>query len=110
LANQPPLHRMDSRFASRHAVSGAVNLVGRTLLAEALAMNANSIVLRMDKEGRVTFFNEFADKFLGFRKEDIIGKNVVGTIVPEREVKFGLSEQLIDNGMKDGIIRRCFFQ
>ncbi|MDD5169510.1 MAG: PAS domain S-box protein, partial [Syntrophales bacterium] len=50
-----------------------------------LVENANSIILRMDKEGRITFFNEFAEKFFGFRKEDIIGKSVVGTIVPERE-------------------------
>ncbi len=51
-----------------------------------LVENANSIILRMDKEGRVTFFNEFAQGFFGFREEDIIGRNVVGTIVPEKEI------------------------
>jgi PAS domain S-box-containing protein len=50
-----------------------------------LVENANSIILRMDKEGRVTFFNEFAERFFGFPKEEIIGQNVVGTIVPEKE-------------------------
>ncbi|MCX5815027.1 MAG: transporter substrate-binding domain-containing protein [Proteobacteria bacterium] len=50
-----------------------------------LVENANSIILRMDKEGRITFFNEFAQRFFGFLKEDIIGRNVVGTIVPEQE-------------------------
>ncbi|MCX5826681.1 MAG: PAS domain S-box protein [Deltaproteobacteria bacterium] len=50
-----------------------------------LVENANSIILRMDKEGRVIFFNEFAERFFGFRKEDIVGQSVVGTIVPARE-------------------------
>ena len=50
-----------------------------------LVENANSIILRMDKGGRVTFINEFAERFFGFRKEDITGQNVVGAIVPARE-------------------------
>ncbi|MCZ3364676.1 PAS domain S-box protein [Methanobacterium veterum] len=50
-----------------------------------LVENANSIILKMDKKGRITFFNEFAEKFFGFNKEKIMGKNVIGTIVPETE-------------------------
>lgn len=50
-----------------------------------LVENANTIILRMDREGRVTFFNEFAQKFFGYTEEEILGKHVVGTIVPERE-------------------------
>ncbi len=50
-----------------------------------LVENANSIILRMDRSGNVTFFNEFAQRFFGYSEEEILGKNVVGTIVPERE-------------------------
>ncbi len=50
-----------------------------------LVENANSIIMRMDKVGRITFLNEFAQRFFGFREEDIIGRNVVGTIVPVQE-------------------------
>jgi len=50
-----------------------------------LVENANSIILRRDREGRVTFFNEFSQGFFGYMKEEILGKNVVGTIVPEYE-------------------------
>ena len=50
-----------------------------------LVENANSIILRRDSEGRITFFNEFAQRFFGFREEEILGRNVVGTIVPEKE-------------------------
>ena len=34
-----------------------------------LVENTNSIILRMDKTGNVTFFNEFAQSFFGFRPE-----------------------------------------
>ncbi len=50
-----------------------------------LVEHANSIILRMDREGTITFFNEFAQRFFGFSEEEILGRNVVGTIVPERE-------------------------
>ncbi len=48
-----------------------------------LVESASSSIVKMDKNGNITFFNEFAEKFFGFNKEEIIGKNVVGTIVPE---------------------------
>ncbi len=51
-----------------------------------LVQSANSIIVRMDTEGRVIFFNTYAQNFFGFREEDIIGKNVIGTIVPERDI------------------------
>ncbi len=47
-----------------------------------LVENANSIILRMDTTGTITFFNEYASRFLGFARDEIIGHNVVGTIVP----------------------------
>ena len=50
-----------------------------------LVENANSIILRWDNNGIITFFNEFAQKFFGYEEDEILGKNVVGTIVPERD-------------------------
>ncbi|HCE42805.1 MAG TPA: hypothetical protein DET40_04600 [Lentisphaeria bacterium] len=50
-----------------------------------LVENTNSIILRMDNVGKVTFFNEFAQSFFGFSGEEIIGRNVVGTIVPVKD-------------------------
>ncbi len=50
-----------------------------------LVQNTNSIVLRMDINGRITFFNKFAQKFFGYTEDEILGKNVVGTIVPEMD-------------------------
>ncbi len=50
-----------------------------------LVENANSIILRMDHVGNVTFINEFAQRFFEYSEEEILGRNVVGTIVPKVE-------------------------
>ncbi len=50
-----------------------------------LVENANSIILRMGVDGRVTFINKFAQKFFGYTSDEILDKNVVGTIVPETD-------------------------
>jgi PAS domain S-box-containing protein len=50
-----------------------------------LVDNANAIILKMKFDGTVTYFNEFAEHFFGYGAEEIIGRHVVGTIVPEKE-------------------------
>ena len=50
-----------------------------------LLEHANSVILRMDTDGNVTYFNEYAEEFFGYPEEEILGENVVGTIVPETE-------------------------
>jgi two-component system cell cycle sensor histidine kinase/response regulator CckA len=64
-----------------------------------LVQSANSIIMRMDTAGRVVFFNTYAQDFFDYRKEDIIGKNVIGTIVPERDsAGFDLVSMIKDIG------------
>ncbi|MFA5350953.1 MAG: PAS domain-containing sensor histidine kinase [Candidatus Omnitrophota bacterium] len=46
-----------------------------------LVENANSIILRMDMKGNLTFFNRYAQEFFGYSQEEILGKSVIGTIV-----------------------------
>lgn len=50
-----------------------------------LVEKANSIILKWDRDGRVTYFNEFAETFFGFSSSEIIGQELIGTIVPETE-------------------------
>lgn len=47
-----------------------------------LVQSANSIILRLDGKGRITFMNAFGLQFFGYEEADILGKPVVGTIVP----------------------------
>ncbi|WP_455210223.1 PAS domain S-box protein [Kaarinaea lacus] len=50
-----------------------------------LVDEAATVILRWDIRGNVTFFNEYAQTFFGFTEAEILGRNVVGTIVPETE-------------------------
>jgi len=50
-----------------------------------LVENANSIIMRRDIEGNITFFNEFAQKFFGYTEDEILGKSSEGTIFPVTE-------------------------
>jgi PAS domain S-box-containing protein len=50
-----------------------------------LVENANSIILRWTRDGVVTFLNEFGQRFFGYKTDEIVGQQVVGTIVPENE-------------------------
>ncbi|MDL2124454.1 MAG: PAS domain S-box protein [Deltaproteobacteria bacterium] len=65
-----------------------------------LVQNANSIILRMDSQGNVTFFNEFAQQFFGYTEDEILGKNVVGSIVPETDSELrNLAAMIRDIGL-----------
>ncbi len=50
-----------------------------------LVDNADCIIMRMDKDGKITFFNEFAQKFFGYTEQQILGKKVIGTIVTQKD-------------------------
>lgn len=46
---------------------------------------ANSIILRLDTSGNIIFINEFACKFFGYTQKEVMGRNIIGTIVPKIE-------------------------
>ncbi len=50
-----------------------------------LVDSVNSIILRWDARGRVNFMNPYGLFFFGYRPEEIYGRSVMGTIVPETE-------------------------
>jgi len=50
-----------------------------------LVENANSIILHWTRDGRITFLNKFGQRFFGYAADEIIGRHVIGTIVPETE-------------------------
>jgi PAS domain S-box-containing protein len=47
-----------------------------------LVEDANSIIIRIDTEGRIIFFNEFAQKFFAYTEEELLGKNLIGALLP----------------------------
>jgi PAS domain S-box-containing protein len=59
-----------------------------------LVEQANSIILRWTANGRITFLNEYGQKFFGYAADEILGRHVIGTIVPPTESK-GRDMQLL---------------
>lgn len=47
-----------------------------------LIQNVSSIILRLDTDGKITFLNRHGQNLLGFTEEELLGKNLIGTIVP----------------------------
>jgi PAS domain S-box-containing protein len=50
-----------------------------------LVESANSIILRWNPEGEILFINPYGLQFFGFAEDELIGRKIAGTIVPERE-------------------------
>ncbi len=62
-----------------------------------LVENANSIVIRMDRKGAITFFNEYAQTLFGYSRDEIIGRDVK-ILIPKTETGSGRDlEKMIDN-------------
>jgi PAS domain S-box-containing protein len=62
-----------------------------------LVQNANSMIVRFDTHGRLTFFNEYAQKFFGYSEKEILGRKITETLLPEvdsegREISERLKE------------------
>src|SRR5262249_14734540 len=50
-----------------------------------LASSINSIVLRWNSEGHILYLNGYGQEFFGYTLAELLGRSVVGTIVPETE-------------------------
>lgn len=50
-----------------------------------LVESTNSIIIRLDMAGRMIFCNEFARRFFGYERDELLGQPIVDTIVPQIE-------------------------
>ena len=84
------------REGKPYAIQGvARDITNRKLTAAALeesernyrelVQSVNSIILKLDTKGNIKFINNFSLEFFGYTGKEIIGKNVIGTIVPKTE-------------------------
>jgi PAS domain S-box-containing protein len=66
-----------------------------------LVENANSIIMRIDTKGDMVFFNEYAQRFFGYGEEEVLGKNVIGAILPRTQRDTQAFEGLIRDLLRD---------
>lgn len=65
----------------------------------AIVQSANSIILCMDMDGTVLFMNDFGLGFFGYSADELLGKNVVGSIVPQADTAGrNLADMITDIG------------
>ena len=67
-------------------VYGPVKLRASEAKYRQLVENANSMIVQLDSEGNITFFNECAETFFGYSEAEIIGKSAIGTIIPKTDL------------------------
>ncbi|MBF0473601.1 MAG: PAS domain S-box protein, partial [Nitrospirae bacterium] len=53
-----------------------------------LVESAKSIILRWDNNGTITFINKYALELLGYTEQEVVGRNVIGTIISETDKDF----------------------
>jgi PAS domain S-box-containing protein len=58
------------------------NLIEREAQYRDLVESANCVVLRWLPDGRIIFFNRFAQSFFGYREEEVLGRSIIGTLIP----------------------------
>jgi len=93
IACQVQVQALDARDIAKGGTFVVTDITSRRKLTDALKAgearyrellaNTQSIIIRMDLQGTITFFNTYALSFFDYAPEDVIGRNVVGTIVAE---------------------------
>ena len=58
--------------------------------------NTKSLFLRIDKNGNVLSVNDYAIEFFGFTEEELVGRNVIGTLIPPKDSHGQVLSNLID--------------
>ena len=110
LKSKRPLRQSDVNLLMAVASQTAVNIIEAMSVKKLqesekkyrdLVENANSIILRMDTKGNIIFFNEFAQKFFGYSENEVLGKNIQGTILPGAESTRRNFGELITSLQKD---------
>ena len=85
---------IDPRDVSKGGTFVATDISERKKIADALKkseakyremmQNTQSIIIRIDTRGDIAFLNTYALAFFDYAAEEVIGKNVVGTIIPQK--------------------------
>ena len=65
-----------------------------------LVNNANSIIIRMDQKGSITFFNEYAQSFFGYSLDEIMGQDV-RILVPQTESNGKNLEKMVNDLLRN---------
>ncbi|HEY9808601.1 MAG TPA: adenylate/guanylate cyclase domain-containing protein [Halomicronema sp.] len=66
-----------------------------------LVEKAGSIILKLDNQGNITFLNEYAQTFFGYKESEILGKNVINVLLPEIDMAGKNLREMLDSIFKN---------
>ncbi|MFZ5953172.1 MAG: ATP-binding protein [Candidatus Rifleibacteriota bacterium] len=78
-----------NRFLNRLVKQKTMELANQEQEFRNLVECANSIILRLDYEKKISFINQYGQKLLKFTPEMVIGKSIYETILPETQITDG---------------------
>ena len=58
--------------------------------------NTKSLFLSIDKDGKILSINEYACEFFGYTEEELLGKNVIGFLVPQKDSRGNVLTNIIE--------------
>lgn len=68
-----------------------------------LVEHANSIILRWARDGRIIFMNEFGLRFFDYSADELVGRHVMGTIVPDTDTSGRDMAELMEEILADPV-------
>ena len=77
-------HRSSFRDITKHKQTEEALRLSEQKYRE-LVENANCIILRWQRDGKISFINEYGLAFFGYSETELLGRHVIGTIVPDKE-------------------------
>jgi diadenylate cyclase len=104
------VHAIDQKDPSRGQVLVCEDISEKILLLDSvkeselrvreLLTHSSSLIMKLDTEGTITFFNTFAQVFFGYSEAEIVGKNIIGTLIsPQRGNGHELTGFVSDMGL-----------
>jgi diadenylate cyclase len=85
------VHALDPHDPSRGQIMVCEDITEQKRLEEAvreseirvreLLTHSSSLIMKLDPAGTITFFNSFAQTFFGYSQAEIVGKNIIGTLI-----------------------------
>ncbi len=62
-----------------------------------LIEHARTVILRWDVNGEITYINDFGERCFGYKRAELFGRHMVGTIVPETDSAGRDMRQMLEN-------------
>lgn len=104
------VHAIDQKDPSRGQILVCEDITEKVRLLDAvkeselrvreLLTHSTSLIIKLDTDGTITFFNTFAQVFFGYSEAEIVGKNIIGTLIsPERGNGHELTGFVSDMGL-----------